>query len=99
MPRFQLTYDHRLVQDTGDIGIATGVGVPRSSPHELTPAEVAAIRDLVTAPDYRHVPTCRLAILAQRLGIVFVSATAPGVVGLSLTAGVTVQDTALSPSG
>ena len=48
---------------------------PRSSPHELTPAEVAAIRDLVTSPDYRHVPTGRLAILAQRLGLVFVSAT------------------------
>ena len=47
----------------------------RSSPHELTPAEVAAIRDLVTSPDYRHVPTGRLAILAQRLGLVFVSAT------------------------
>jgi transposase InsO family protein len=48
---------------------------PRSSPHELTPGEVAAIRDLVTSPDYRHVPTGRLAILAQRLGIVFASAT------------------------
>ena len=48
---------------------------PRSSPHELTPAEVAAIRDLVTSPDYRHVPTGRLAVLAQRLGLVFVSAT------------------------
>jgi hypothetical protein len=34
MPRFQRTYDHRLVrlvQDTGDITIATGVGVPRST--------------------------------------------------------------------
>ena len=46
---------------------------PRSSPHELTPAEVTAIRDLVTSPDYRHVPTGRLAILAQRLGRVFAS--------------------------
>ena len=48
---------------------------PRASPHELTPAEVAAIRDLVTSPDFRHVSTGRLAILAQRLGLVFVSAT------------------------
>ena len=34
MPRSQRTYDHRLVrlvQDTGDISIATGVGVPRST--------------------------------------------------------------------
>jgi len=34
MPRSQRTYDHRLVrlvQDTGDITIATGVGVPRST--------------------------------------------------------------------
>lgn len=48
---------------------------PRSSPHELTSAEVAAIRDLVTSPEYRHVPTGRLAVLAQRLGRVFASAT------------------------
>ncbi len=34
MPRSQRTYDHRLVrlvEDTGDITIATGVGVPRST--------------------------------------------------------------------
>jgi len=32
-----------------------------------------AIKDLVTSPEYRHVPTGRLAILAQRLGKVWAS--------------------------
>ena len=41
---------------------------PRFSPHELTADETSAIRAMVTSPDFRHVPTGRLAILAQRLG-------------------------------
>lgn len=46
---------------------------PTFSPHALTAAETAAIKDLVTSPAYRHVPTGRLALLAQRLGRVFAS--------------------------
>jgi putative transposase len=46
---------------------------PRTAPHRLTRAEVHAIRDMVTAPEYRHVPTGRLAVLAQRLNIVSAS--------------------------
>jgi len=46
---------------------------PRRSPNQLTPDEVSAIRDMVTSPSYRHVPTSRLAVLAQRLGKVFAS--------------------------
>ena len=41
---------------------------PRTSPHRLTPSEVREIEDMVTSPDYRHVPTGTLAVLAQRLG-------------------------------
>jgi hypothetical protein len=41
---------------------------PRMSPSRLTPSEVGAIKDLVTSPEYRHVPTGTLAVLAQRLG-------------------------------
>ena len=44
---------------------------PRTSPHRLTPVEIRVIKDMVTAPDYRHVPTGTLAILAQRLGKVW----------------------------
>ena len=33
-------------------------------------AEVQAIRDMVTSPEYRHVPTGTLAILSHRLGTV-----------------------------
>ena len=46
---------------------------PRRSPSRLTPSEVRAIKDLVTSPDYRHVPTGTLAVLAQRLGQVWAS--------------------------
>jgi len=46
---------------------------PRRSPNQLTPDEISAIRDMVTSPSYRHVPTSRLAVLAQRLGKVFAS--------------------------
>jgi putative transposase len=46
---------------------------PHTSPHRLTPREVLAIKDMVTAGEYRHVPTGTLAVLAQRLGKVWAS--------------------------
>jgi putative transposase len=46
---------------------------PHTSPHRLTPPEVRAIKDMVTAVEYRHVPTGMLAVLAQRLGKVWAS--------------------------
>src|SRR5262249_6896844 len=46
---------------------------PRTVPHRLTRAEVRAIGDIVTAPEYRHVPTATLAVLAQRLNTVSAS--------------------------
>jgi putative transposase len=46
---------------------------PRTSPHRLTRAEIQTIEDMVTAADYRHVPTGTLAVLAQRLGTVSAS--------------------------
>jgi hypothetical protein len=46
---------------------------PRVSPSRLTPSEVRAIKDLVTSPEYRHVPTGTLAVFAQRLGKVWAS--------------------------
>ena len=39
----------------------------------LTPSEVRVIEDMVTAPEFRHVPTGTLAVLAQRLGRVWAS--------------------------
>ncbi len=48
---------------------------PRSIPTRLTVTEILAMKDMVESPEYRHVPTGRLAILAQRLGRVF---AAPG---------------------
>ena len=41
---------------------------PRHRPNQLTPAEVLTIKRILTDPLYRHIPTGRLALLAQRLG-------------------------------
>jgi putative transposase len=46
---------------------------PRTSPHRLTPAEVQTVGAMVLSPEYRHVPTGTLAVLAQRLGSVSAS--------------------------
>jgi putative transposase len=46
---------------------------PRTAPHRLRRAEIQAIGDMVTSPEYRHVPTGTLAVLAQRLGTVSAS--------------------------
>jgi putative transposase len=46
---------------------------PHTSPHRLTRREVLAIKDMVTALEYRHIPTGTLAVLAQRLGKVWAS--------------------------
>jgi hypothetical protein len=46
---------------------------PRTSPHRLTLSEITSIGDMVTSPEYRHVPTGRLAVLAQRLRTVSAS--------------------------
>ncbi len=46
---------------------------PRSTPNQLTPDEVRDIQAMVTSDRYRHVPTGRLAVLAQRVGNVFAS--------------------------
>jgi putative transposase len=46
---------------------------PRTSPRRLIPHEVQAIKEMVTALEYRHVPTGTLAVLAQRLGKVWAS--------------------------
>jgi hypothetical protein len=45
---------------------------PRTSPHRLTPSEIRVIHDMVTSPEYRHVPTGTL-VLTQRLGKVWAS--------------------------
>lgn len=47
---------------------------PRTTPHQLTPAETRVIKEMATSKEYRHVPTGTLAILAQRLEKVFASA-------------------------
>ncbi len=52
-------------------GLDDQVSCPRSTPTRLTADELLVIKEMVQSADYRHVPTGRLAILAQRLGRVF----------------------------
>ena len=46
---------------------------PVSTPQRFTPAEIMTMRRMATDEELRHVPTGRLALLAQRLGSVFAS--------------------------
>lgn len=46
---------------------------PVQTPSRLTPAEILVMRQMATAEQFRHVPTGRLAVLAQRLSAVFAS--------------------------
>jgi len=48
---------------------------PQSHPQQLTAEERDVVKDMVTSEEYRHVPTSTLAVLAQRLGKVFASAS------------------------
>ncbi len=58
-----------------ECGLDDRPSCPRSSPQQLTSPEVETIKGMVTSEEYRHVPTGTLALLAQRLGEVFASAT------------------------
>ena len=48
---------------------------PGNMPQRVTTGEILAMREFATSPAYRHVPTGRFAILAQRMGKVFASTT------------------------
>jgi transposase InsO family protein len=48
---------------------------PRTSPGQLTSTEVAAVKEMVLAPEHRHMPLGTLARYAQRIGKVFASAS------------------------
>jgi putative transposase len=47
----------------------------RTSPGQLTVAEVATVKTMFLAPEHRHMPLRTLALFAQRVGKVFVSVT------------------------
>jgi len=48
---------------------------PKTYPTMMTSEETRQMHDMATATEYRHVPTSTLAMLAQRLGNVFASAS------------------------
>jgi putative transposase len=55
------------------VHLTIGRPVRTRRPIRLTPPEVRTIKDMVTALEYRHVPTGTLVVLAQRLGKVWAS--------------------------
>ena len=48
---------------------------PRTVPGQLTAAEIATVKDMVLAPEYRHMPLRTLSLYAQRVARVFASAS------------------------
>ena len=56
-------------------GLEDRSSCPRTSPSQLLPIEVANIKDMVLAPENRHMTLRTLAIYAQRIGSVFASPT------------------------
>ena len=54
-------------------GLDDADSCPKTSPQQLTSAEVSDFREMVTSDDFRHVPTGTLARLAERMGRVFAS--------------------------
>jgi transposase InsO family protein len=60
---------------TAVCGLDDRSSCPRTSPSQLTPAEVADIKNMVLAPEKRHMSLRTLAVHAQRIGKVFASVT------------------------
>ena len=56
-------------------GLEDRSSCPRTGPSQLTPSEVSNIKDIVLAPENRHMALRTLALRAQRIGKVFASAT------------------------
>ena len=54
-------------------GLTDMPSCPKFKPSQLTSNEVSTIRELITGDEYRHVPTTRLTVLAQRMGKVHAS--------------------------
>ncbi len=48
---------------------------PRTLPAQLTAAEIGTVKDMVLAPEYRHMPLRTLSLYAQRIGMVFAAAS------------------------
>ena len=49
---------------------------PRTVPGQLTSAEIATVKDMVLAPEYRHMALRTLSLDAQRIGKVFAASSA-----------------------
>jgi hypothetical protein len=61
---------HKWRQSELRCGLDDQISCPRSTPSRLTTNEVLSIKEMAESPDYRHIPSARLALLAQRIGVI-----------------------------
>jgi transposase InsO family protein len=64
---------HRWTRPEPECGLDDRSSCPRTSPTQLAPEEVSAIKEMVTADTCRHMPLHTLSRYAQRIGKVFAS--------------------------
>ena len=64
---------HAWVCSQKECGLEDRSSCPRTSPSQLTAAELATMKEMVTSKKYRHMPLSTLAIYAKRVGRVFAS--------------------------
>lgn len=62
---------HAWVRADADCDLDDRSSCPQSIPHRLSASEVMTIKDMVLAPDWRHMSVRALALHAQRAGRVF----------------------------
>jgi putative transposase len=66
---------HAWLRKEQGCGLDDESSCPRLFPTRLTREELSAMRDLVESPDYKHIAIQNLALLGQRLGKVFATAS------------------------
>ena len=66
---------HAWVRSQKECGLKDRSSCPKMSPSQLTADELATMKEMVTSKEYRHMPTTTLAVVAQRIGKVFASAS------------------------
>jgi putative transposase len=64
---------HAWVRSQKECGLKDRSSCPKTSPTQLTAAELATMKEMVTSKEYRHMPITTLARFAQRTRRVFAS--------------------------
>lgn len=68
-------YHSWVKADSNECALDDRSSCAKLSPTKITPPELAKMKEMAEAEEYRHMPTSVLAVFAQRIGAVFVSAS------------------------